>query len=167
MTNTVLTPVGTSSADPIVATPAQRRWQIGLIALGLLLLAIGGLVLLLDVDPQKYFGLVTWFAGALILHDGIIAMVVFGASVVMRKFGRRIHVPFAVIAILQGAIVVGAIIGGIVLPEILKKNIGTANPTLLPLAYGPHLVAFYVGLAVVTSLSIAVYYAVVARRRKA
>ena len=142
---------------------ATRRWQVGLVAVGVVLLGIGGVVLLNDVSPSRYLGIAVWFLGALVIHDGIAAMAVFGVSIVMRRSGRRIPLP--VIAIIQGALVVAAIVTALVVPEILKKSIGTANPTILPLEYGLNLALFYAGLAVATAASIAVY--VVARRRRA
>jgi hypothetical protein len=142
---------------------ATRRWQVGLIAFGVLLLGIGGVVLLNDVSPSRYLGIAVWFLGALVIHDGIAAMAVFGVSIVMRRAGRRIPLP--VIAIIQGALVVAAIVTALVVPEILKKSIGTANPTILPLDYGLNLALFYAGLAVATAASIAVY--LVARRGRA
>jgi hypothetical protein len=87
---------------------------------------------------------------------------VFGVSIVMRRAGRRI--PLAVIAIVQGALVIAAIFTAIVVPEILKRAIGSANPTILPLNYGLHLVLFYAGLAVVTAAAIVI--ALVLRRRR-
>lgn len=142
---------------------ATRRWQIGLIGFGLLLLAIGGITLLNDVSPKRYLGIIAWMIGALIVHDGIIAFAVFGVSIVMSRAGKKI--PVAVLAILQGAIVVAAIVTGLVLPEILKQGIGTANPSILPLPYAANLGFFYAGLAVVTALAIA-FYLVLARRQK-
>lgn len=142
---------------------ATRRWQVGLIGFGVLLLAIGGITLLNDVDPKRYFGIAAWMIGALIVHDGIIAFAVVGISIGMRRVGKRI--PFAVLAIVQGAIVVAAIVTGLVLPEILKQGIGTANPSILPLPYAANLGFFYAGLAVVTALTIGLYL-VLARRQK-
>lgn len=142
---------------------AVRRWQIGLVVFGVALLGVGGLVLLNDVKPERYLGIAAWFIGALIVHDGIAAMAVFGVSVIMRKAGRRIPLP--VIAIIQGALVVGAIVTAIVIPEILKKAIGSANASILPLDYALNLGLFYAGLAVVTAAAIAVY-AALARRQK-
>ena len=142
---------------------AVRRWQIGLVVFGLALLGVGAITLLNDVNPKRYIGIATWFIGALILHDGIAAMVVFGVSVVLRKVGRRI--PFAVLAIVQGALVIGAIFTALVMPEIIKRAIGTANPTILPLNYGMNLLLFYAALAAVTAVTIAVYL-VFARRQK-
>ena len=141
----------------------MRRWQTALVVFGIALLGLGGVVLLMEVNPARYGGILAWFAGALILHDGVAALAVFGVSLAMRRAGTRI--PVAVIAIVQGALVIAAIVTALVVPEILKSGIGTANPTILPLDYGLHLVLFYAGLAVVTAAAVAAY-AVVARRQK-
>jgi hypothetical protein len=144
---------------------AVRRWQIALIALGLALFVIGGITLLNDVNPKRYLGIVIWFAGALIIHDGIISFVVFGANIVLRKTGGRLRVPLPAILIVQGALVLAAIMTLIVVPAALKKSIGTANPTLLPLDYGLHLLVFYGVLAVVTAVALG-GYAVLRRRSR-
>jgi hypothetical protein len=145
---------------------AIRRWQIALVAVGVLLLLLGGLTLINDVNPRRYLGLAAWLLGALIIHDGIISLTVFGANVAMRRTGRRLLVPLPALLILQGALVVAGIMTLIVVPAALKKSIGTGNETLLPLDYGLHLAIFYAALAVVTALALAVY-AVVARRSSA
>jgi hypothetical protein len=144
---------------------AVRRWQIALIALGLALFVVGGITLLNDVNPKRYLGIVIWFAGALIIHDGIISFVVFGANIVLRKTGGRLRVPLPAILIVQGALVLAAIMTLIVVPAALKKSIGTANPTLLPLDYGLHLLVFYGVLAVVTAVALG-GYALLRRRSR-
>lgn len=149
------------STAPKSLTTVQK-WQVGLIGLGVALLLVGGVVLLMDVKPERYLGIAAWFIGALIVHDGIAAMAVFGVSIIMRRAGKRI--PLVVIAIVQGALVIGAIFTAIVVPEILKKAIGSANPTILPLNYGLNLLLFYAALAVVTAGAIIV--ALVIRRRR-
>ncbi|GAB2468362.1 hypothetical protein HD599_000559 [Conyzicola lurida] len=144
---------------------AIRRWQIALIALGLLLFLVGGITLLNDVNPKRYLGIALWFAGALVLHDGILSFVVFGTNIAMRKTARRVRMPLPAILIVQGALVIAGIMTLIVVPAILKKGIGTGNATLLPLDYGLHLVVFYGVLAAVTVAALAVYFVV--RRRRA
>lgn len=159
----------TTVTSPADSAAVIRRWQITLIAIGVALLVIGGLVLLADVNPRRYLGILVWFAGAIILHDGIIAPIVFGGSVLMRKAGRRIPARrlVVILGIVQGAIVVGAIVFMIVFPQIVKRGIGTPNPTVLPLDYTGNLIAFYAVLAVVTGIAVAAYVAVAARRQKA
>ncbi|WP_309615538.1 hypothetical protein [Salinibacterium sp.] len=145
-------------------TTATRRWRTGLILFGIALLVIGAITLLNDVAPTDYAGIAIWLFGALVIHDGLAALVIFGVSILMRRASRTI--PLAVIAIIQGALAVGAIFFVIVVPAILKKDIGSANPSILPLEYGLNLVLFYVGLAMVTAAAIAVYL-VLARRQNA
>ena len=143
------------AAHTPVASPAMRRWQIGLIAAGVLLLALGGLVLVLDVGPSEFVGIAIWFAGAIILHDGILAPIVFGVSLLLRRAGKRI--PLGALLIVQGAVVVGAMTALLVVPQQLKQAMGTANPTILPLNYGVNLVVFGAVLVAVTVLAVVVY----------
>jgi hypothetical protein len=140
-----------------------KKWQIGLIVFGIALLGVGGYVLLDEVNPKRYIGILTWFLGALIIHDGIFAPIIFGISVILRKISGR--VPFVIIAIIEGALAIGAIITLIVVPEILKKWIGTLSSSILPQNYALHLVVFYVVLAVLTALAIG-GYARMFRRQK-
>ena len=147
----------------IAVSPAIRRWRIALVVAGLALLVLGGVVLLNDVNPKRYLGLAAWFLGALIIHDGVISFGVFGVNIAMRKAGRR--VPLPVLLILQGAAVVGALMALLVVPEIMKKAMGTGNATLLPLDYAANLGWFYLVLAAVTAVVIAVYLAVARSRR--
>jgi hypothetical protein len=142
-------------AHTVVATPAMRRWQVGLVASGVLLLALGGLVLVLDVGPSEFVGIAIWFAGAIILHDGILAPIVFGVSLLLRRAGKRISL--GALLIVQGAVVVGAMVALLAVPQQLKQAIGTANPTILPLNYGVNLVVFGAVLIAVTVLAVVVY----------
>lgn len=156
----------TTAPEPVLAAPmtVARRWQAGLILLGIVLLVIGAIQLLSDVSPDDYFGIAVWLLGALVIHDGIAAFGIFGVSVLLRRASRRI--PLAVIAIIQGALAIGVIVFVLVVPAMLKKDIGSANTTILPLDYGLNLILFYAGLAVVTAAVIAGYL-VLARRQNA
>ena len=149
-------------SESAVLDPTLRRWRIGLVAAGVLSLIVGGLVLLADVAPSNYVGLAVWFLGALIIHDGIAAAGVVAVQIAFRKVGRRI--PFVVIAILQGAIVLGAVMALIVFPQIYKSAIGANNTSVVPLDYGGNLVVFYLVLGVLTALAVAGY--LFARRQK-
>ena len=141
-----------------------RNWRIALILLGLTLLGIAVIVLFQEVNPKRYIGILTWFVGALVIHDGIIAPAVFGVTLVARRAQRR--VPAVVIAIIEGALVIGGIITLIVVPEILKKSIGTLSSSILPQNYALHLGVFYVVLVVLTALAIGIYLRLFARRQK-
>jgi hypothetical protein len=139
---------------------AIRRWRIALLLVGLALLAVGGVVLLQDVDQKRYLGILLWLAGALVVHDGIIAPVVFLVSIVLRKT----RLPTVVVLIVQGALAVGGIVSLLVLPEIVKKALGTLSSSILPQDYVAHLAVFWAALVVLAALAIA-FYAVLFRHR--
>lgn len=129
---------------------AVRRWRIALLGVGVALLAFAGYTLLVEVAPARYVAILLWLAGAIVLHDGVAAMAVLGVSVLLRRAGHRI--PFGVIVVLQGALAVGAIVTVLVLPEIVKQAIGTANASILPLDYLSSLLAFFVVLGAATAI---------------
>jgi hypothetical protein len=137
-------------------------WRLVLVVVGVALLGFGGIVFLLDVNPATYPGVAIWLAGAIVLHDGVAALAVFGATVLV----RRAHgIPFVVRAIVQGAAVVALVVTVLVLPEFLAIAMGPANPSVLPLDYAGNLLLFHAGLAAVTV--VAVVIALVLRRRTA
>ncbi len=158
--NTLAGMTGASGPDSSVTI---RRWRSGLVVVGLLLLVLGVYVLVDTVNPTRIFGLATWFVYALIVHDGIIAGITFGASFLLRRTGKKL--PLGVLAIIQGALVTASIFAIIVVPLIYKKSIGTKNPTVLPLDYGPALIGLWIAIVVLTALVIVGYYAL-ARRQK-
>lgn len=141
-----------------------RRWQIALIGLGVvgLLIALGQLIEL--VAPTRWVAIAAWLLGALVIHDGVLAIVVLGASVLVRRV--KAPIPFAVIVIVQGAVVVTAIVTMLVLPAIVKQAVGSANPSVLPLDYVANLAIFTVGVAVVTALVVGGYLTVRMLRQK-
>ena len=145
----------------------MKAARVILVIVGVALLLVGGMVLLADVKPSRYLGILAWFAGAIIVHDGILAFAVAGVGIAMRRAGRAFRVPLPVIIIVQAALALAALFALLVVPEILKKSIGTANETLLPLDYGLHLAVFYAALAVITAAAVAAYMAVTRRRASA
>lgn len=134
-----------------------------LIGLGLLTASVGGLVLLNDIPPRQYPAIVAWLVIALLVHDVIIAGVVFGVAFA----GRRIAGPVSVvpIVIVQCALAVGAIVALVVVPEIVKNAVGTANPSILPLDYAANLAFFLGALAVVTAGALALHVLLARRAR--
>lgn len=133
-----------------------------LVVLGVGLLLVGAVVFLKDVNPATYPGVAVWLAGAIVLHDGIAAMAVFGVTVLVR---RAISIPFVVRAIVQGAAVIGVLLAVLVAPEIVKQAIGTANPSILPLDYVGNLLLVEAGLVAATVVAILVALNVRASRR--
>ena len=141
----------------------MKAWRTTLVVLGVLLLLLGAYVLVGSMKPIKIAGIALWFVLALIVHDGIIALVTFGVAFLLRKAGRAL--PIAVLAIVQAGLVVSSIFAIIVLPAAYKRSIGSKNPTVLPLDYGPSLVILWAVIVVLTALAV-VGYTVFARRQK-
>jgi hypothetical protein len=146
------------------SSPAVRRWRIGLIVLGVAILLLSGYILLTTVKPTRYIGIVEWFVAAIIIHDALIAPIVFVAGVIMRRMGRRI--PLAVLAIVQGGLVIGAVFTIVLVPEILAQRYAHLFETLLPFDYVRNLGVLWIGTLVLTAAAV-VAYVVVSRFRRA
>ncbi len=136
-----------------------------LVLAGLALLLLGAVELIESVNPKRYLGLAGWLLLALVVHDGLISAITFGVAFGLRKGQRAQRIPGPVIAIVEGALVVISVFAIVVLPEVLKKSIGTNNPTILPLDYLTNLLLFWLGTAALAAVLIAGYYAR-ARRQK-
>jgi hypothetical protein len=149
--------------DDVATTGSMKAWRAVLVVLGVLLLLLGASVLIGTVKPLKIAGVALWFVLALIVHDGIIAFVTFGVAFLLRKAGRAL--PIAALAIVQAGLVVCSVFAIIVLPAAYKKSIGSKNPTVLPLDYGPSLVILWAVIVVLTALAV-IGYTALTRRQK-
>jgi len=142
----------------VLASPPStsvRRWRIAI-------LLVSGYILLTTVKPTRYIGIVEWFIAAILVHDALIAPIVFGAGIVMRRSGPRI--PLAVLAIVQGGLVIGAVFTIVLVPEILAQRNAHLFETLLPFDYVKNLAILWVGTLVLTAAAV-VGYLLVARCR--
>jgi hypothetical protein len=137
--------------------------RVMLIGSGVLVAVIGGIVLLNDIPPRQYPAIIVWLAVVLIAHDVVIAGVVFAVAFAGRRVGG--WMPHRAILVAQGALAVGGIMVLLVVPEIVKKAVGTANPSILPLDYGINLAVLLVALAVAATAAI-VLHAVLDRQRR-
>jgi hypothetical protein len=143
---------------------AIRRVRIGLILFGLAFLGLGAYVAWIWLSHKQYARVLEWLIGALIVHDGIIAPTVFVTTLLARRLGERI--PAAVIALVQGAFVIGGIVLLLFLPEVIKKAIGTNSSSILPQNYGLHLLVFYLVLGILAAAAVGFYVRFFARRQK-
>jgi hypothetical protein len=138
-----------------VTAVTMKRWRIGLILGGAALLLLSAWILLTTVKPTRYIGIAEWFVAAIIVHDAIIAPVVFGVGVVMRKVGRQI--PLAVLAMVQGGLVIGAVFTIVLVPEILAQQHAHLFQTLLPFDYVKNLGILWVGTLTLTAVAVVAY----------
>lgn len=156
----VTTGIQAADADtpviPAGAGRAIRFGQIFLLTVGVALLAWGAYVMLDTVRLPRITGLAIWIAAAIILHDAILAPILFGAGLLLRRAGQKI--PGTVIAVVQGTLVVGSMVSLIVVPILVAQNFTPNNPSILPLNYGLNLGIFWLVLVLLgTGLSVWLY----------
>jgi hypothetical protein len=135
----------TSAPAPAAVSGRMRAARVVLIAVGILGLALGGYVLVDTVALKRLPGLALWIGAAIVLHDAVLAPIIFGLGVLTRRAGHR--VAGSVIMTVQATIVLGSLITLIVLPMIAAQRLGAKNPTVLPLDYAANLGLFWLILA--------------------
>ncbi|GAA1507177.1 hypothetical protein BJ978_000814 [Agromyces terreus] len=132
----------------------MRAARATLIVLGLAGLATGSFVLLTDVAPPQYPGVVLWVLGAIVVHDGVIAplavAVGLGAARAKGVIGGR------GIAVAQAALLVGAVLTVIAVPAIVASAIGPRNPTVLVGTYALSLAVAWALVLVTAGVALAV-----------
>ncbi|MFE5913501.1 hypothetical protein ACFQ6B_31065 [Streptomyces wedmorensis] len=111
------------------------RYGVG--CLGLVLIGIGAWRVADQPDP---LGVVVWLAGAVVLHDGIIAPLVLAIGLLLVGRPER--------GVLRGALVVAGSLVLIALPLLVRPG-EPPNPSALPLPYGRNLVIVLAAVVVV------------------
>ncbi|TIH36298.1 hypothetical protein [Subtercola vilae] len=142
-----------------------RRFRLAraiLIGVGVLGLLLGAIELVMKQTPIQIVGVAVWMLGAIILHDAILSPLVLGISVLARRAGHR--VSKGVLAIMQGAVVVGSIMTLLVVPEVYAKTLGP-NPTVLTFDYAQRLGVMWLVIAALTALTCILYTRRAAKNR--
>ncbi|MFF3603754.1 hypothetical protein [Streptomyces sp. NPDC002463] len=114
--------------------------------LGMLGVALVGLGAWLVVDQPDPLGVFVWLAGALVLHDGILAPLVLAVGLLL--VGRRRR------GLLRGALLVAGSVVLVALPLLVRPG-APPNPSALPLPYGRNLAIVLAAVTVVTGVLIA------------
>ena len=109
-------------------------------ALGIVLMAVGA-VLLATGGQIKDVAL--WLAGAVVLHDGIIAPLVLGIGLLLAAVPAR--------GAVRGALVVAGCLTMVALPVLLRPGRPT-NPSALPLDYLRNWLLVLAAVAVLTAV---------------
>ncbi|KOY54912.1 MULTISPECIES: hypothetical protein [unclassified Streptomyces] len=124
--------------------------------LGLALMGLGGALLIQQPSPWR---IALWLAGAVVVHDGLIAPLVIAVAVLTGAFGLRLRgVP-------RAALIVAGSLTAIALPPLLRPG-GAANPTVVPLDYVRNWLLTMAAIAVAAGLWAGTRAALRGARRK-
>lgn len=145
-------PISPPEVVEVAPQPARgvRIGRLVAIGLGVLLIGVAGGLLTVQVRPQQWPGIVLWLAGAIVLHDGVFAPLVWVGSRVLRRVGARFS--WAAVAVVQVALVVGGAITFVAFPGIRALQLGARNPTVLVFDYALHLGIAWLVLGVLTAV---------------
>lgn len=115
------------------ATPSGIAWRVGL-AVGGAIFAFGLYGLLHNAAQTVPANVLKWMAGALILHDAIVAPAVLAAGFALTRL-----LPAAIRAGLQATFAVCAVVVVMSVPVLRAVGRRPDNPSLLPHDYGQNL----------------------------
>ncbi|HZB31762.1 MAG TPA: hypothetical protein VE465_16515 [Streptosporangiaceae bacterium] len=118
-------------------------------AIGVALVAVGFGGLLAHAADTQPVGWLTWFAGAVVVHDFLFVPVVLALAALVVRLPLRYRTP------VQSAAVIGGTITIVSLPLVLGFGKSAGNPSQLPLDYGRNLLLVLAAIAVVTAVVIA------------
>ena len=117
-------------------TVSVLRYTVG--GAGLVLIGIGAWRVAAQPDP---FGVVVWLAGAVVLHDGIIAPLVLAVGLLLAARPAR--------GVLRGALITAGGVVLVTLPPLVRPG-EPPNPSALPLPYGRNLAIVLAAVAAVS-----------------
>ncbi|MEV6734874.1 hypothetical protein [Streptomyces sp. NPDC051364] len=110
--------------------------------LGLALMGLGGALLIQQPSPWR---IALWLAGAVVVHDGLIAPLVIAVAALTGALGLRLR------GIPRAALIVAGSLTAIALPSLLRPG-GAANPTVVPLDYPRNWLLAMAAIAVAAGL---------------
>jgi hypothetical protein len=107
---------------------------------GLAMIGVGAWVLLVDAASRTPGQVAAWLAGAVVVHDLLLAPAVLLLGLAVRRLRRARGA-------LRGALLVGGCVTLVALPPLLRPGV-PRNETVLPLDYGRNLALLLVAVAV-------------------
>ncbi|MFI6144677.1 hypothetical protein [Streptomyces sp. NPDC051109] len=123
---------------------------------GLVLMGLGGALLVQQPSPWR---IALWLAGAVVVHDGLVAPLVIAVAALTGAVGLRLRgVP-------RAALIVAGSVTAVALPPLLRPG-GAANPTVVPLDYLRNWLLTMAAIAVATGVYLAAGAALRAARRR-
>ena len=131
-----------------LALAAAAPGRAAVIALGAAALGYGAWLVLTDLPIDLIAWLAVWLAGAIVVHDGLIAPIAQLAGVAIDRTGRGLRMPRSARLLVAGGLAVGGAWTLVAAPEIVAKARGAANPTVLAGDYAAALAWAWIAIAV-------------------
>lgn len=117
--------------------------------------ALFGVVLLLTTQRfDQLLSLAAWLAGAIIVHDGVIAPATTLTTRSLDRVGRRL--PDRSLAVIRMAWGVGACLTLLAVPLVIAQARGARNESVLAGDYARDLLLLWTAVAAVTLLAVAI-----------
>ncbi|MFI8520781.1 hypothetical protein ACIGEZ_23575 [Streptomyces sp. NPDC085481] len=119
-----------------MTTTQVLRYTVG--AIGVALTGLGAWLVAVEPDP---WGVLVWLAGAVVLHDGILAPLVLAVGLLLVARSQR--------GLWRGALIVAGSVVLVTLPLLVRPG-EPPNASALPLPYARNLVIVLAAVAVAT-----------------
>ncbi|MFI0374006.1 hypothetical protein ACH35V_39625 [Actinomadura sp. 1N219] len=129
--------------------------KIAVCGAGLALIAVGARGIAVHVDAVAWLA---WFAGAAVLHDGVLVPVVLAAGLATGRL------PAAHRRTVRAALIVAGCVCAVALPLVLGYGRRADEPSRLPLPYGRNLAIVLAAITAAAAVTVAAR--VYAARRK-
>jgi hypothetical protein len=133
--------------------PAHGRLFWALAVVGWAVIAIGVAGLLRNGARTQPPALARWLVGSAVVHDALIAPVVFGVGLLLARFAPARIRPF-----LQAGLVITGMLALATFPFVAGFGKSAGNPSALPGSYGPGLLvvlgAVWLGVAALAARSL-------------
>ena len=159
----------TRMADPAGPRPRARgTWQtparllLGVLGAGVAL--AGAWRLTMTLSPELLGWLGVWLAGVVIVHDAVLAPLAHVVDAGLRRGAAALGVPRTVRLLVASLLGIGGVWTLVLVPEIIARQRGPANPTVLAVDYGAVLGGMWALFGVI-ALAIGVPLTLRARRR--
>lgn len=126
------------------------RIALGVMAIGLI--AVGAHSAVDELRPEQLVSLALWLAGAIVVHDGILAPATNLLSALLERVGSPL-VPTSR-AVIRVGFVVAAVLTLVAAPAVVAALQGSANPTVLPASYAVRLGWSLVAIGLTTAIGV-------------
>ncbi|WUI03245.1 hypothetical protein OHR68_16015 [Spirillospora sp. NBC_00431] len=143
-------------ADPVKTAVPKLAYAV-VYGAGLALIAVGVRGIVVHVDAAAWLG---WFAGAAILHDGVLVPVVLVAGLATGRL------PAAYRRVVRAALVIAGCVTAVALPLVLGYGRRADEPSRLPLPYGRNLAIVLAVIAAAAAVTAAIRALTTRRARR-